>query len=160
MKAASTGSASLITAFLALSPALSSLVVATDKDGSTALHFAAASGHLDCALVLLQAGANPSARNAFSWAPIDYINTVSSEVEFRNIVAQLERGREEMLERDRVVERRREGGVRLVNEDDLEFGMDMARDVLANIDAGRTTPTGLRAQGWGLGGRLRAGSSD
>lgn len=52
------------------------------------------------------------------------------------------------------------GGVRIVNDEDSLEGNEFARDVLANVDTGRVTPTGGRSQVWGLGLRARTGSVD
>lgn len=162
MLAARAGSASLLTAFLSLSASPAALLSATDIDGSTALHFASAHGHLKCVLTLLQAGASHAARNAFSWTPVDYSSTVSAEVYFKNLVAEMETRRSAESQRAVEMGRRRDGGVRVVDrEEDWEGGGgSLAREVLGGVDAGRTTPTGLRAQGWGLGGRVRAGSAE
>ena len=64
-----------------------------DHDGNTALHYASANGHLECARVLLQFGANAGASNAFGWTPIDYSRTVQAEVSLRGLVAEAERER-------------------------------------------------------------------
>ena len=147
MKAARSGSSSLITNFLSLVDNPDALVAATDNDGSTALHYASANGHLKCIITLLQENANPNARNAFSWAPVSYSSTVSAEVYFRSLVAELDKRGEEEREWESEMDRRREGGLRVVGEDEWQLGRDAARDVLAHVDAGRTTPAGVRAEG-------------
>ncbi|KAL8938517.1 MAG: hypothetical protein Q9216_003847, partial [Gyalolechia sp. 2 TL-2023] len=56
------------------------LLAAADVDGNTALHYASAYGQLKAIRALLGAGANPGARNAYSWTPIAYSSTVQAEV--------------------------------------------------------------------------------
>ncbi|KAI9837810.1 MAG: hypothetical protein M1819_006744 [Sarea resinae] len=88
----------------------------TDNDGNTALHFASAYGQLKVLRQLLDAGANPGARNAYSWTPVSYSLTVAAEVYFRGLMAEVEKRR---LDGERERERaKRVGGVRLVIEDD------------------------------------------
>ena len=41
-----------------------------DSSGNTALHHAAAYGWIECALMLIQYGADPSAENAWKTTPI------------------------------------------------------------------------------------------
>ncbi len=62
------------------------LLAAVDLDGNTALHYASAYGQLKAIRALLAAGANPGARNAYSWTPIAYSSTVQAEVYFRGLV--------------------------------------------------------------------------
>lgn len=62
------------------------LLSATDTQGNTALHYASAYGQLKSIRALLAAGANPSARNAWSWQPVSYSLTVQAEVYFRALV--------------------------------------------------------------------------
>lgn len=118
MLACRAGSSTLIPTLLALSSSPLELFSASDIDGNTALHYASAYGHLKCIRTLLQAGASPVARNAYSWTAVSYSSTVAAEVYFRNLVGEIERRREEEREREREMERRREGGVRVVGEDD------------------------------------------
>lgn len=61
------------------------LLAAADNDGNTALHYASAYGQLKAIRALLVAGANPGARNAYSWTPIAYSSTVQAEVYFRGL---------------------------------------------------------------------------
>ncbi|KAL9122070.1 MAG: hypothetical protein Q9187_001371 [Circinaria calcarea] len=96
----------------AYSPSLS----ASDNDGNTALHYASANGHLKCIRTLLEAGANPHARNTYSWTPVSYSSTVAAEVYFRNLVGDLERRRLE----EREVKRGVEMGVRVVGREEEE----------------------------------------
>ncbi|KAL8928523.1 MAG: hypothetical protein Q9208_001757 [Pyrenodesmia sp. 3 TL-2023] len=62
------------------------LLAAADHDGNTALHYASAYGQLKAIRALLAAGANPAARNAYSWTPIAYSSTVQAEVYFRGLI--------------------------------------------------------------------------
>lgn len=62
------------------------LLSASDLDGNTALHYASAYGQLKAIRALLVAGANPGAKNAYSWTPIEYSSTVQAEVYFRGLV--------------------------------------------------------------------------
>lgn len=63
----------------------SALLSAADLDGNTALHYASAYGQLKAIRALLAAGANPGAKNAYSWTPIAYSSTVQAEVYFRGL---------------------------------------------------------------------------
>lgn len=111
------GSSTLLTTLLSLAPDPGLLLSAADDDGNTALHYASAYGQLKAIRTLLYAGANPHARNAYSWTPVSYSSTVAAEVYFRNLVAEFEKRR---AEGER--EKRREGGgggaVRLVGGED------------------------------------------
>ena len=64
-----------------------------DINGNTALHHASAAGELKALRMLLQAGASPSAQNAFSWTPIAYSATVQAEVYFKNLITEVDRFR-------------------------------------------------------------------
>lgn len=68
--------------------------------------------------VLVQAGADPLARNNDGWMPQYYSVTVQAEVYFRNLVAEWEKrqAEEEMRHKQRVEAEK--GGVRLVSDDD------------------------------------------
>ena len=114
------GTSSLIPTLLSLSLSPQTLLSAADHDGNTALHYASAYGHLKCTRMLLQAGASPGAKNAYSWTPVSYSSTVAAEVYFRNLVGEIERRREGEREREREMGRRREGGVRLVEGENAE----------------------------------------
>ncbi|KZF21791.1 ankyrin [Xylona heveae TC161] len=93
-------------------------VTAQDNDGNTALHYASAYGELKVIRTLLQAGASPLARNAYSWTPISYSLTVAAEVYFRNLVAEFEKRKVEIKQAERAERAKRGvGGVRLVTED-------------------------------------------
>ncbi|KAL8713973.1 MAG: hypothetical protein Q9220_002119 [cf. Caloplaca sp. 1 TL-2023] len=65
----------------------STLLAAEDLDGNTALHYASAYGQLKAIRALLAAGANPGARNAYSWTPVAYSSTVQAEVYFKGLAA-------------------------------------------------------------------------
>ena len=156
MLAARSGSPSLVTGLLNLSSNPTSLLSAEDNDGNTALHFASAYGHLKCLRILLQAGADPVAPNRFGCTPVMSSRTKDAGQYFVTLVHELEKRKGEEREREKEMTRRREGGVRIVNEDE-EFRDP--REVLGQVDAGKLTPTGLRAQ-WGFGGRMRAGSAE
>lgn len=93
-----------------------------DNHGDTPLHHASAAGSLKTVRVLLAAGADPMAKNAYDWTPLSYSQTVAAEVYFKNLVAELERRRIEGAKGEiaRKEERikRRGAGVRLVTGDD------------------------------------------
>jgi hypothetical protein len=93
-------------------------VRAVDKVGSTCLHYATAWGNLKAVRVLVQAGADPLARNNDGWLPQYYSVTTQAEVYFRNLVAEWEKrqAEEELRHRQRLEAER--GGVRLVSEED------------------------------------------
>jgi hypothetical protein len=87
---------------------------AFDKDGNTALHYASASGELKALRLLLQYGASPLAQNAYSWTPIAYSATSAAEAYFKQLVAEFERRRVEVVQAHRELEKQRVAGVRLV----------------------------------------------
>ncbi|KAI0391220.1 ankyrin repeat protein [Xylariaceae sp. FL0594] len=64
-----------------------------DIDGNTALHFASGNGHLLVLRTLLAAGADAEKKNIWSWSAIAYSATVQAEVYFKNLVAEVEKGR-------------------------------------------------------------------
>ena len=78
-----------------------------DNNGNTPLHHASASGSLKALRILLTAGADPGAKNAYDWDPLAYSQTVAAEVYFKNLVAEFERRRSEGLPFE---ERKDEGG--------------------------------------------------
>ncbi|MCJ1471380.1 26S proteasome non-ATPase regulatory subunit [Lambiella insularis] len=133
MLASRAGSSALIPTLFAVSSDPSALLSASDIDGNTALHYASAYGHLKCIRMLLQAGASPVARNAYSWTAVSYSSTVAAEVYFRNLVGEIERGREGEREREREMSRRREGGVRVVGEDD-RGGDGWSREMMQKLE--------------------------
>lgn len=61
---------------------------ASDLDGNTALHYASAYGQLKCIRALLEAGADPTRRNAWSWTAVSYSLSVQAEVYFRGLVGE------------------------------------------------------------------------
>ncbi|KAL8930382.1 MAG: hypothetical protein Q9172_000091 [Xanthocarpia lactea] len=77
----------LLSTLLHLAPLpTKSLLAATDLDGNTALHYASAYGQLKAIRALLVAGANPGAKNKYSWTPVAYSSTVQAEVYFKGLV--------------------------------------------------------------------------
>lgn len=65
---------------------------ACDLDGNTALHYASAYGQLKCIRALLEAGADPNRRNAWSWMAVSYSLSVQAEVYFKGLVGEGARG--------------------------------------------------------------------
>lgn len=65
---------------------------ASDLDGNTALHYASAYGQLKCIRALLEAGADPNRRNAWSWTAVSYSLSVQAEVYFKGLVGEGARG--------------------------------------------------------------------
>lgn len=59
---------------------------ATDNAGNTPLHHASAWGNLKAIRTLLELGADPGARNEWSWTPVAYSASVQAEVYFRGLV--------------------------------------------------------------------------
>ncbi|KAJ4383172.1 26S proteasome non-ATPase regulatory subunit [Didymella sp. IMI 355093] len=99
-----------------------SILTATDKSGSTALHHASAAGELKALRLLLQYGANPLVTNAYSWTPVHYSATPAAEAYFKTLIIEFEKkkaeGRRELQERVK----QRQGGVRLVTDGDALVG--------------------------------------
>ncbi|KAL9080153.1 MAG: hypothetical protein Q9159_007648, partial [Coniocarpon cinnabarinum] len=62
------------------------LLSVRDTNGNTPLHHASAAGQLKTIRLLLQAGADGSARNAGTWTPVDYSASVSAEVYLRQVI--------------------------------------------------------------------------
>lgn len=94
-----------------------------DYEGNTPLHHASASGSLKALRLLLSVGANPLAKNLSDWTPLAYSQTVAAEVYFKNLVAEFERRKVEGKRAEGEKERARVGGVRLVEEKEVEeFG--------------------------------------
>lgn len=143
MLAARSGSPSIITTLVEHSEDPAELLAAIDADGNTALHFASSYGHLKCVRVLLQAGANSSAINVFACTPVMCSRTAQAGNYFAALIRDTDKARGDEREREREMVRRREGGLRVVSEDE-----DLIREGLGSVDAGRMTPTGLRSQGW------------
>lgn len=88
-----------------------------DHNGNTPLHHASASGSLKALRILLSAGADPLAKNAYDWTPLAYSQTVAAEVYLKNLVAEFERRRVENINGERERERRKGAGVRLITDD-------------------------------------------
>lgn len=86
----------LLSHLLTLSPFPTSPLAATDTAGNTPLHYASAYGQLKSIRTLLEHGADSSARNAWSWTPVDYSASVQAEVYFKGLVNAAEREREGM----------------------------------------------------------------
>ncbi|KAI9707185.1 MAG: 26S proteasome non-ATPase regulatory subunit [Candelina mexicana] len=151
MTASRHGSSDIVSILLSHSAS----VTAQDNDGNTALHYASAYGQLKVIRTLLHANASPLARNAYSWTPISYSSTVAAEVYFKNLVAEFERRRAEVLREER---RKLGGGVRLVTSEEVRSAR------MVGGDAGERraqTPTVGRSEGWGFQGvRARASSGD
>lgn len=118
-----------------------------DNSGNTPLHHASASGSLKALRILLTAGADPNATNAYDWTPLSYSQTVAAEVYFKNLIAEFaQQGQQQQQEEEPVknkgqdpnpprppsagtsaggTERRRKAGaVRLITDD--EGGHDKA----------------------------------
>lgn len=125
-------------------------VRAVDKVGSTCLHYATAWGNLKAVRVLVQAGADPLARNNDGWMPQYYSVTVQAEVYFRNLVSEWEKrqAEEEMRHRQRVEAER--GGVRLVLEDDDGTEGTESDDGRNRADSGSTHFTTASEGGLGI----------
>lgn len=88
----------LLTHLLTLSPTPTSPLAAIDTSGNTPLHYASAYGQLKSIRTLLEHGADASARNAWSWTPVNYSASVQAEVYFKGLVNAAEREREGMRE--------------------------------------------------------------
>jgi hypothetical protein len=152
-----------------------------DNHGDTPLHHASASGSLKALRILLSAGADPTAKNAYDWTPLAYSQTVAAEVYFKNLVAELERRKAEGLrgeqERREEAIKRKYAGVRVVTEDHEPSSRpsdDMARSESSNsisspIDQRYAftptslTPTVAKSNPWvsaGLETRARAWSGE
>lgn len=104
---------------------------AQDNQGNTALHHASAEGHLKALRLLLLHGASPLALNAHSWTPIQYSATVAAEAYFKSLVAEFEKQKLELLQRERdwqaEKERQRAAGLRLVTGDDMDSLQEQIR---------------------------------
>lgn len=61
-----------------------------DEKQDTPLHHAAAFGHLKTVRLLVGAGADYGAKNAFSWTPVDYSASVNAEVYVKNLIREKE----------------------------------------------------------------------
>lgn len=67
------------------------LLMNQDFEGNTALHFALANGHIKLAAVLLNWGADPEIRNAWSWMAVSYSTCSDYEMQFKKMVADRDR---------------------------------------------------------------------
>ncbi|KAF2274853.1 ankyrin [Westerdykella ornata] len=121
-----TGTLHLIPTLLNLD---SSILTAHDIWGNTALHHASAAGELKALRMLLQYGANPLAQNACSWTPVHYSASHAAEAYFKTLIIEFEKKKAEDAREKRERERQRNGGVRLVtNEEVVAAGRQRARD--------------------------------
>ncbi|SMQ51942.1 unnamed protein product [Zymoseptoria tritici ST99CH_3D7] len=141
-----------------------------DNEGNTPLHHASASGGLKALRLLLDAGADPTARNFYDWMPVAYSQTVAAEVYFRNLVAEYERRK--MIEAEQRESGKvgiRAGAVRLVMDDEGSGGTAeddvMSKQAWSPSGERRRPPTppGVRGGGdWGAATiamvRTRSGS--
>lgn len=125
-------------------------VQAVDKVGSTCLHYATAWGNLKAVRVLVQAGADPLARNNDGWMPQYYSVTVQAEVYFRNLVAEWEKrqAEEDMRHKQRMEAER--GGVRLVSDDDDGTEGTESEDGRDRADSGSSHFTTASEGGLGI----------
>ncbi|GAB7347476.1 hypothetical protein MBLNU459_g4388t2 [Dothideomycetes sp. NU459] len=144
-----------------------------DNQGDTPLHHASASGSLKALRILVSAGADPMAKNAYDWTPLAYSQTVAAEVYFKNLVAEFERRRIESVRDDRDKKdealRRKGAGVRLVT-DDGEASIRPSGEIVRSDSStwspvqtrGSFTPTLGKSGTWGIieGSRARASSGD
>lgn len=128
-------------------------VHARDAEGDTCLHYASAWGNLKAVRVLIQAGADPLARNNDGWTPEYYSVTVQAEVYYRNLVAEWEKRRAEENVRIKEQRARSAAGVRLVTDDetDEELSWEDARDRASSGASRGTTGTNGTSSGLGLG---------
>nr|POE75783.1 putative e3 ubiquitin-protein ligase xbos36 [Quercus suber] len=97
---------------------------ARDHEGNTALHHASAAGSLKALKVLLEAGADPVAKNNYDWTPLAYSQSVAAEVYFKNLVVEFERRQTDGVEVSGESERSVKGGagstVRMVDDHEQE----------------------------------------
>lgn len=144
-----------------------------DNHGDTPLHHASASGSLKALRILVSAGADPMAKNAYDWTPLAYSQTVAAEVYFKNLVAEFERRKIEGVRADRDRRddalRRKGAGVRLVTDDgeaSIRPSADTVRSEYSTWSPvetrGSFTPTLGKSGTWGIieGNRARAHSGD
>ncbi|KAF1985748.1 ankyrin [Aulographum hederae CBS 113979] len=143
-----------------------------DIHGTTALHYASASGELKAMRILLEHGANAFAKNMYNWTPIAYSSTKEAELYFKSLIKEFEIRRVERERGEREREREREvggetvtlpprgdsitgmkgmrgTGVRLVTSDDMEImgpPSMAARNEWSPVEARRAmTPTASKS---------------
>lgn len=179
MVASRVGLADLVSLFLNLHPSPADLLSAVDIDGNTALHYASGYGQLKCLRVLLTAGADPMVENNFRCTPAMGSRSKDASTHFLSLVREIEVRKLESREREKELNRRREGGVRVVSnspsmgqatgggeeEEDSETVFEQPpRAVSGNVDSGRQSPARMRrGDGWGAFGvanQSRTGSMD
>jgi ankyrin repeat protein len=103
---------------------------ATDLLGNTALHYASAWGNLKALRILVAAGAEPMAKNIYSWTPVSYSCTVQAEVYFKNFVLEFEKRKYGgAVTGTGTGNGKGGGGVRLVTDGDVE-------DEVGEVDEG------------------------
>lgn len=164
--AAQTAASTALIPVLLEHPTFPANVHVRDLEGNTPLHHASASGALKALRLLLAAGADPLAKNAYDWTPLAYSQTVAAEVYMKNLVAEFARRKAEGTKANEERERMRVGGVRLVGDDDM--GPVNEDEVIGDVLKRHWSPTDRRRPGtpkssheWGsaLGhARTRSGS--
>jgi hypothetical protein len=115
------GTLHLIPTLLVLAP---SILTAHDNKGNNALHHASAAGELKALRMLLQYGANPLEKNAYSWTPVHYSATPAAEAYFKTLIIEFEKKKAEDKRFNAERERQRNAGVRLVTEESEGGGGD------------------------------------
>ncbi|KAH7064793.1 ankyrin repeat-containing domain protein [Macrophomina phaseolina] len=155
--------------------------LAHDNGGNTALHHASAAGELKCLRLLLQAGSNPHALNAYAWTPLAYSRTQAAKLYFEDLIAEQERarsGQQQQQQQQQATAEARQGpgGVPRSSLDRGVAGMapppplrtgdwspvESRRPMTPKGSAGGGTPTMGRGE-WSAGGfhsRARAQSGD
>ncbi|TKX21726.1 ankyrin repeat-containing protein 21 [Elsinoe australis] len=91
---ASRASSAALIPLLLSHPEYPATVSHRDGKGNTPLHHASAAGSLKALRLLLEAGADPSAKNTDHWTPIAYSQTVQAEVYFKQLIAEFGGGRQ------------------------------------------------------------------
>ena len=95
-----------------------------DDEKNTPLHHASALGHLKTLILLIGAGADVHARNAFSWTPVAYAASVNVEVQIRALTR----------EREQLLRGQRQSGTH--GSRDSRVGVQMSGFGIGGIDAG------------------------
>ncbi|KAF2152686.1 ankyrin [Myriangium duriaei CBS 260.36] len=88
--AASRPSSSNLIPLLLSHPTYPASVHHRDHQGNTPLHHASAAGSLKALRMLLEAGADPNAKNASKWTPLAYSLTVQAEVYFKQLITEFD----------------------------------------------------------------------